>query len=84
MQKGSLKRWESITTKINIGLKIMVREIEKTRILQYLQFAENQVDLLHFVQWLEAYSNGLFHINKGKRPKEKNNYFINDKKGAKQ
>ena len=76
MQKGSLKRWESITTKINIGLKIMVREIEKTRILQYLQFAENQVDLLHFAKWLETYSNGLFHINKGKRPKEKNNYFI--------
>lgn len=76
MQKGSLKRWESITTKINIGLKIMVREIEKTRILQYLQFAENEVDLLHFVQWLEAYSNGLFHVNKGKRPKEKNNYFV--------
>jgi hypothetical protein len=30
---------------------------------------------------LEANSDGLFHINKGKRPKEKNNYFPN-KKGA--
>lgn len=76
MQKGSLKRWESITTKINIGLNVMVREIEKTRVLQYLQFAENEVDLLRFTRWLEAYSDGLFHINKGKRPKEKNNYFV--------
>ena len=54
----------------------MVREIEKTRVLQYLQFAENEVDLLHFAKWLETYSDGLFHINKGKRPKEKNNYFV--------
>ncbi len=81
MQKGSLKRWESITTKINVGLKIMVREIEKTRILQYLQFAENEVDLLNFTRWLETYSDGLFHVNKGKRPKEKNNYFA-DKQGG--
>jgi len=59
----------------------VLREIEKTRILQYLQFAQNEVDLLHFVQWLETYGNGLFHVNRGKRPKERNNYFINDKKG---
>jgi hypothetical protein len=54
----------------------MVREIEKRRILQYLQFTENEVDLLKFAAWLETYSDGLFHINKGKRPKEKNNYFV--------
>jgi hypothetical protein len=30
---------------------------------------------------LEVNSDGLFHVNKGKRPKEKNNYFPN-KKGA--
>ena len=54
----------------------MLKEIEKTRILQYLQLAQNEVDLLAFVQWLEANSDGLFHVNKGKRPKEKNNYFV--------
>jgi hypothetical protein len=54
----------------------MVKEIDKTRVLQYLQFAQNEVDLLHFVKWLETYGNGLFHVNKGKRPKEKNNYFV--------
>jgi hypothetical protein len=54
----------------------MRKEIEKTRVLQYLQFAQNEVDLLHFVKWLETYGNGLFHVNKGKRPKEKNNYFV--------
>lgn len=59
----------------------MRKEIEKTRILQYLQFAENEVDLLNFAKWLETYSDGLFHVNKGKRPKEKNNYFA-DKQGA--
>jgi hypothetical protein len=59
----------------------MEKEIEKTKILQYLQFAQNEIDLLHFVQWLEVNSDGLFHVNKGKRPKEKNNYFPN-KKGA--
>lgn len=45
------------------GVFRVLREIEKRRILHYLQFAENKVDLLHFVQWLEAYSDGLFHVN---------------------
>ena len=58
----------------------MLKEIEKTRILQYLQFAQKEVDLLHFAEWLEVYSDGLFHINRGKRPKERNNYFVNDRK----
>lgn len=54
----------------------MLKEIEKTKILQYLQFAQDEIDLMNFVKWLEANSNGLFHVNKGKRPKEKNNYFV--------
>lgn len=59
----------------------MLRVIEKDKIFQYLEFTKDEVDLMTLVQWLEANSDGLFHINKGKKPKEKNNYFPN-KKGA--
>jgi hypothetical protein len=50
--------------------------IEKTKILQYLEFTQDEVDLMNFAKWLEANSSGLFHINKGLRPKERNNYLI--------
>lgn len=50
--------------------------IEKAKILQYLQFTQDEIDLMSFVKWLEANSSGLFHVNKGQRPKERNNYFI--------
>lgn len=48
----------------------------KTQILEYLSFAPEELDLLKFVQWLELYSEGVFHVEKGKRPEIRNKFDI--------
>ena len=48
--------------------------MNKTKILEYLSLAPEELDLLKFVQWLELHSDGAFHVNKGKRPEVKNKF----------
>jgi len=46
----------------------------KTKILEYLSLAPEELDLLKFVQWLELNSEGAFYVNKGKRPEIRNKF----------
>lgn len=38
--------------------------IQKERILSYLQYSQDEVDILQLAQWLSARSNGLLKLEK--------------------
>ena len=42
--------------------------ISKERILGYLEYASDQVDVYKLTRWLEVMSDGEFYITEGKRP----------------
>lgn len=42
--------------------------ISKERILGYLEYAPEKMDLYKFVCWLETASEGYFYLVKGRRP----------------
>lgn len=42
--------------------------LSKSRILDYLEYGTEQVDLYKFSRWLEEFSGGEFYVTKGKRP----------------
>lgn len=42
--------------------------ISKEKILGYLEYASDAVDIYKFLSWLEVMSDGDFYVTKGKKP----------------
>ncbi|MDA0778969.1 MAG: hypothetical protein O3C19_07895 [Bacteroidetes bacterium] len=42
--------------------------IEKQLILQYLEYASEEVDTINFIEWIEFKSNSLVKIDKAMKP----------------
>lgn len=60
-----------------MGNESRVIKMTKSRIIEYLALAPEELDLLKFVQWLELHSVGVFHVYKGGRPVNQNKFDLN-------